>query len=238
MQRQRAIQAGDDARRQRAFQTKRVAQREDAHAHFQPPRIGKLNRHKNLLGGVDPNHGDVVDLVGPDELGVIRFAVREQHIDLPRLLNDVVVRQNMPIEIEHASRTRPFGGQIEQEDRVGPNPFGGEVDDAFVDLLVDGDVHHLFGGQFFRVDFIRTGKAVEIGFVENRPGRNRRGGRDGTRGGPARLNLGLSLWEQRRPIGNDQNDRRAQHGGKETEDCRAHVGLFFDETVKGVGPTV
>src|SRR5581483_12349336 len=57
---QRAIQAADDARRQRALQAEGIADGEDAHADQQLGRVAPGYREELVRGSLDLQHGQIV----------------------------------------------------------------------------------------------------------------------------------------------------------------------------------
>src|SRR5262249_17290476 len=147
---QRAVQAADDAGRQRALQAERVADGKHTHADDQLGGVAPGDGDELVGRGVNLDDGQVVVRVVADEPGRVRAAVEEVDDHLPGVLDDVVVGEDVPFLVEHAARAAALAGQAEQE-LVRRHGAGGDVDDAAVDLPVDADVVLLFRGQVGRL---------------------------------------------------------------------------------------
>ena len=88
----------------RALEAERAADRDDALADHEVLRRAELERVQRRRAGVDLQHGDVARRIGADQRGLGLVAVREADGDGARALDDVRVRDDVAVGVEHEAR--------------------------------------------------------------------------------------------------------------------------------------
>jgi hypothetical protein len=107
--------------------------------------IAQFDRHERRRGRTDFQDRHVVGLVVADEAGVVRVTAVERDADFLGPFDDVVIRQNVAIAIEHRTAAGPFGRDF-QKQQLALGGLGGDMHDRAVGLFINQDVGSLFGG--------------------------------------------------------------------------------------------
>ena len=92
-----ALQRGDDAGREGAFEVERVADREHRIADLDRARVTERERVQRQAVGGDAQNREIVGGILADHLGVDRLPFFEAHGDLDRVLDDVVVGEDRAV---------------------------------------------------------------------------------------------------------------------------------------------
>ena len=104
-------------------------------------------RHQQGRRGLHLEHRDVGCWVEANQFATVRRTVEQEHLDLPRPLDHVVVGEHMPLFVEHNARPSSLRGHLEQKQAAGHRGLGVDVRDAAIHRLVNGDIRSLFGRE-------------------------------------------------------------------------------------------
>ena len=89
-----------------------VADRQDEITHFQRVGITQCKRREFLVRNLDLQHREVGTLVGDQHLGLELALVRERHLDVRGIGNDMVVGDDQSIRIDDDARSERTGNAL------------------------------------------------------------------------------------------------------------------------------
>src|SRR5690606_10313941 len=145
--RQRPVQARNDPDGHGALEPKWIANGKDALSDAQATGIAKHNREQFVGGRVDAQHGNVVQRILAHQAGIVLLAVEQRHADLPSCFDDVKVRQDVAVLVEHRAGSGSFTWRFKDEFlNDGPRRY---MHDTAIAVLIDSNIYAFFRGERF-----------------------------------------------------------------------------------------
>ena len=167
-------EAADDAGCERVIEPKRVPDREDTLAHHGVSARSDDERFHlpQRLWVVHLQHGDVLIVVEPNDCGVVRLLIlhpafirQKRHLQLIRLVDDVVVGDDVPLVVPDDAAPRPLRLFREiQRERISAHGDIGDVHDARLGVIKQSHRLALAIRQPLR-RLHRLVRAVSLGFA-------------------------------------------------------------------------
>ncbi len=130
-----AVQSADDPARHGFLEAERASDRNHGVTDLELVRIAELHRMKQRRRRVDLDHGQVRRRVGADDRGLVRVPVPEPDRDTVRLVDDVLVRDDVPVAVDHEAGALCLGLLVPHRGRLIRGD--GDLDDASVGVPVD-----------------------------------------------------------------------------------------------------
>ena len=130
-----AVECADDAARHGLLEAERAADRNDRITDLHARRVPEADRMEDRRRRVDLDHGEVGRRVGADDRSVVGVAVPEPDRDRVRVFDDMIVRDDVPVRIDHEPGALGLGFLVARRRLLGRRD--GDLDDALVRLSVD-----------------------------------------------------------------------------------------------------